>query len=89
MVTINGILKFAALLNLFQISCAFLPNHLGSYPYLKDDDYTLTDLTNEGILLAVADYFQDNPLDGKELPSLPDLEPLTPSTLYDAYYGGK
>ena len=77
---------------LIPFSSAFLPNHIGSPPYLNDDDYTLTDITERGILLSVAKYFEKTPLDGRP-PVTPgdfvNLDPLTPSTLYDAYYGGK
>ena len=91
-----------SLRSLFTLSCfclgviiapcvAFLPNHIGSPPYLNDEDYTLSDITEIGILLSVAKYFEDTPLEGRppiNPGDLTNLDPLTPSTLYDAYYGG-
>ena len=70
---------------------SFLPNHINPPPYLEDDDYTLSSITERGILLAVAEYFENTPLE--ERPpinpgDLTNLNPLTPETLYEAYYGG-
>ena len=73
------------------LSYGFLPNHIGSPPYLNDEDYTLTDITERGILLSVAKYFETTPLNGRPPVNPGDfvnLDPLTPSSLYDAYYGG-
>ncbi|XP_033098969.1 von Willebrand factor A domain-containing protein 7-like [Anneissia japonica] len=79
------------LLGVFMVTpvAAFYPNRLGSLQLTKDD-YTLEDITESGILLAVAHYFESKPLAGRPTLSpgdLTGLQPLTASTLYSAYYG--
>eukprot|EP00105_Crassostrea_gigas_P030488 XP_011452806.1 PREDICTED: von Willebrand factor A domain-containing protein 7 isoform X2 [Crassostrea gigas] len=68
---------------------AFIPNAFT--PYITDKDFTHQDLTEQGILLAVAEYFESKPAPGKSTPptagSLTGISNLTARKLFDAYYG--
>ncbi|XP_033098972.1 von Willebrand factor A domain-containing protein 7-like, partial [Anneissia japonica] len=84
---------FKLLLGVLIVSpvASFYPNRLGLVQLTKND-HTLEDITESGILLAVAKYFESIPLPDRPTLNpgdLTELEPLTASTLYSAYYGGK
>ncbi|XP_069122433.1 uncharacterized protein [Argopecten irradians] len=73
-----------------------LTNVLGFYPnqyasFLKGNDYTLADITEIGVLQAVATYFEGVPPPGSStnVPagSLTGITDITARKLYDAYYG--
>lgn len=70
---------------------AFIPNAFT--PYITDKDFTHQDLTEQGILLAVAEYFESKPAPGKSTPptagSLTGISNITARKLFDAYYGCK
>ena len=65
---------------------AFFPSQTRVLP---DTDYTLTALTEAGILHVVARYFEDSNPDRYSPGDLTNLDPLTPSSLFMKHYGGK
>ncbi|XP_061182850.1 von Willebrand factor A domain-containing protein 7-like [Saccostrea echinata] len=68
---------------------AFIPNAFT--PYITDKDYTHQDLTERGILLAVAEYFESKAAPGQSAPpqagSLTGIVNITARKLFDTYYG--
>ncbi|XP_033758555.1 LOW QUALITY PROTEIN: uncharacterized protein LOC117340882 [Pecten maximus] len=73
-----------------------LTNVIGFYPnqyasFLKGPDYTLADITEIGVLQAVATYFESIPPPGSSTTvaagSLTGITDITARKLYDAYYG--
>ncbi|XP_055997711.1 von Willebrand factor A domain-containing protein 7-like [Ostrea edulis] len=68
---------------------AFIPNAFT--PYITDKDYTHQDITEQGILLAVAEYFETKAAPGQSAPpqagSLTGIVNITARKLFDAYYG--
>lgn len=70
---------------------AFIPNAFT--PYITDKDYTHQDITEQGILLAVAEYFETKAAPGQSAPpqagSLTGIVNITARKLFDAYYGCK
>ncbi|XP_062605380.1 von Willebrand factor A domain-containing protein 7-like [Saccostrea cucullata] len=68
---------------------AFIPNAFT--PYITPSDYTHQDLTEQGILLAVAEYFESKAAPGQSAPpqpgSLTGIANITARKLFDAYYG--
>ena len=71
------------------IAGAFFPNPHGKY--VNEDDYTHADITEFGILQAVASYFEENPPGGVTFSSgsLTGLNYTTARILFDKVYGGK
>ena len=65
---------------------AFFPSHASMA--LPATDYTLTELTTEGIVRAVARYFADSNQEQHTSGNLTSLSPLTPSRLFQVHYGG-
>ncbi|XP_033629281.1 von Willebrand factor A domain-containing protein 7-like [Asterias rubens] len=63
---------------------AFFPSQTRVLP---DTDYTLTALTEAGILHVVARYFEDSNPDRYSPGDLTNLDPLTPSSLFMKHYG--
>lgn len=83
------IIQFIVFSIYFTNSVGFLPNPFSA---ININDYTHTDITEIGILKAVAKFFEDNPVQ--------QCQPCTPGTLtgiaditarrlYDKYYGGQ
>ncbi|XP_022108814.1 von Willebrand factor A domain-containing protein 7-like [Acanthaster planci] len=70
---------------LVRQSVAFLPNNAGNT--LPITDYTLTEITVQGIVRAVAKYFEDTNPDRYNPGDLTGLSPLTPSRLFRQHYG--
>ncbi|XP_038075974.1 von Willebrand factor A domain-containing protein 7-like [Patiria miniata] len=70
---------------LVRQSGAFLPSNAGVS--LPVTDYTLTDITVQGIVRAVARYFEDTNPDRYRKGDLTGLNPLTPSRLFQRHYG--
>ncbi|XP_022108810.1 von Willebrand factor A domain-containing protein 7-like isoform X2 [Acanthaster planci] len=66
-------------------SLAFLPSRAGVT--LPDTDYTLTEITEQGIVRAVAKYFEETNPDRYSPGDLTGLSPLTPSRLFRKHYG--
>lgn len=68
---------------------AFFPNRLTSTK-LGNGTLTHKDITEIGILQAVASYFEDNPRDGSLIQAgeLKGIEGITASKLFQRYYGG-
>jgi hypothetical protein len=67
----------------------FYPNEY--VPFLSPNDYTQADITEVGILKAVAAFFETHPQAGihispGELTGIPDI---TSSKLFNRYYGGR
>lgn len=84
-------LTWAVLAPLLYGVSAFIPNAFT--PYITDQDFTHQDLTEQGILLAVAEYFESKPAPGKSTPpqagSLTGITDITARKLFNAYYGCK
>ncbi|XP_053372636.1 von Willebrand factor A domain-containing protein 7-like [Mercenaria mercenaria] len=73
----------------FTCSVAFLPNPFSA---ININDYTHTDITEIGILKAVAQFFEDNPVQQCQpcsKGSLTGITDITARKLYDKYYGGQ
>lgn len=74
----------------FRLTYSFLPNH--HVNFLSGNDYTHADITEIGILDAVAEYFEHHPPPGKAAitpGTLTGIPGITARKLYDRYYGGK
>ncbi|KAL3836670.1 hypothetical protein ACJMK2_022092 [Sinanodonta woodiana] len=71
----------------FSLAFAFLPNPFSS---IGPNDYTHDDITQLGILQAVAKYFEKNPVPGCPCTagSLSGIRDIDARKLYDGYYGG-
>ncbi|KAK3607797.1 hypothetical protein CHS0354_031297 [Potamilus streckersoni] len=71
----------------FSQAFAFLPNPFSS---IGPNDYTHDDITQLGILQAVAKYFEKNPVPGCPCTpgSLSGIRDIDARKLYDGYYGG-
>ncbi|XP_078681319.1 von Willebrand factor A domain-containing protein 7-like isoform X1 [Branchiostoma floridae x Branchiostoma belcheri] len=68
---------------------SFLPNHWSSHYVLNPTDYTHEDITQIGVLKAVAKFFEDNPPAGTSFTTgqLQNLMPFTPTNLFQTYFG--
>ena len=76
------------LFGLFSVTYAFLPNPFSA---ININDYTHADITEIGILKAVAKFFEENPVQTCQpcTPgSLTGISDITARKLFDAYYGG-
>ncbi|XP_046570368.1 von Willebrand factor A domain-containing protein 7-like [Haliotis rubra] len=77
-------------LTLISWPCArgFLPNQFTLLS--SGSDYTHQDITEIGILYAVAEFFENNPLPGKSISpgALTGIKDITARKLFDKYYGG-
>nr|XP_022338687.1 von Willebrand factor A domain-containing protein 7-like [Crassostrea virginica] len=84
-----SMLTWAVLAPLLYGVSAFIPNAFT--PYITDQDFTHQDLTEQGILSAVAEYFESKPAPGKSTPpqagSLTGITDITARKLFNAYYG--
>ncbi|KAJ8307438.1 hypothetical protein KUTeg_015522 [Tegillarca granosa] len=82
------LLSFLFFCTLTKFSQSFLPNQFS--PNVKATDYTHADITEAGILQAVAAFFETVPAPGKTKvapDTLTGITDLTTRKLYDAYYG--
>ncbi|XP_071789658.1 von Willebrand factor A domain-containing protein 7-like [Asterias amurensis] len=80
----TGLLHVLISVSLITQGVAFFPSQT---PGLPDTDYTLTALTEAGILHVVARYFEDSNPDRYSPGNLTNLDPLTPSSLFMKHYG--
>lgn len=65
---------------------SFYPNSIGVD--ISEDDYTISSITRQAILNVTAQFLQSL-LPNSTSVSLETLDPLTESSLFNAYYGGK
>ncbi|KAL4228607.1 Von Willebrand factor A [Mactra antiquata] len=83
------LLKLVVFISIIGTSVGFLPNPFSA---ININDYTHTDITEIGILKAVAKFFEQHPVQQCKpctpgsLTGLPDI---TARKLYDTYYGGQ
>lgn len=73
-----------------RLVSGFLPNRESGS--ISPNDFTDTDITDMGVLRAVAWYMEKNPLPGKP-PMTPgeleNMKPLNATGLFKAYYQGR
>lgn len=72
----------------FTLAEAFFANIYGDYAYKTD--YTHAEITEIGILKAVATFFEETPMNGNQPApgSLTGIADITAKKLYDQVYGG-
>ncbi|XP_071103949.1 von Willebrand factor A domain-containing protein 7-like [Haliotis cracherodii] len=84
------LIKLLAVLTLISWPCArgFLPNQFTLLS--SGSDYTHQDITEIGILYAVAEFFETHPLPDKSISpgELTGIKDITARKLFDKYYGG-